>query len=153
MAYRIHRSIIVLSIMLLVSAVAVTSPVHAADQKSPSTPDNTALHNITCTVRAEVPFRSGGRIYGYARRTCTDNLDVANFTVRLQRYSNGSWVNHGVAYSTSSTAVNLYVFDDAACYNRGQTVSYRTRAHQEGFHGNWNEQTRTSASFTTSCPR
>jgi hypothetical protein len=136
--HRIRRSIAVLLIMLFVSAVGITSPAHA--------------HVITCSVNAETPFRDGGRIYGFARRTCDGTLDISNFTVQLQRYSNGSWVNHGVAYTTSSTAVNLYVFDNAACYNRGQWVRYRTRAHWEGFHGTWARDTDWSAGFGTSCP-
>lgn len=143
-------TVLVLTTLNLGNAVAAQSP--TAGSTTTSETDVTVQHLITCTVTPSIPIRSGGDIYAYGKRTCTDSPDVANLTIYLQRYSNGSWVNYGAPYTTNSTNTYIYAFDVNGCYNRGQTVTYRTRIVNEAFHGNWFTNSKNSASFTTSCP-
>lgn len=120
---------------------------------SPDSSTASFQHALTCTITPYIPQRTGGNIYGYGKRTCTDSPDTANLTIQLQRYSNGSWVNYGAAYTTNSTNTYIYAYDVNGCYNRGQTVSYRTMITNTAFHGNWFTNEKPSATFTTSCPQ
>ncbi len=95
-------------------------------------------HTVICVVTAQTPYRSTVtyRVIGRAIRECSGASDVANFTVQLQRWDGDSWNDWGRPATTSSTASYVSIYDSVNCPQSGY---FRTRAHEEGFHGTWTE--------------
>lgn len=116
--------------------------------QSPTVPGD--RHPVFCALSVYIPERIGNKIYGTATKKCNASPDVAYFYVQLQRLEGGVWKNYGAPVKSSSTRPTMTLTDWVYCPRTGYW-SYRTKAHLEGFHGNWFAENKYSAKFRTNC--
>lgn len=135
------------AVILLVSLCALLAPPlsgwAAAQEVEP-------MHAVVCEGTAEIPYRSGSKIWGYGAVKCNAPPDIFYMEVQLQRLESGVWKNYGApaTYNTPTTYKRLgdWVYCPGTGYH-----SYRTKLHFEGFHGTWDVTTKYSNSFRTNC--
>lgn len=115
------------------------APSALATQTTPAPPVQPAEvqpdHVISCNFWTDLPLLTNNQVEATGVRSCNGESDIDYMEVALQRW-NGDYWQDWVMVNSSSVQATLVLTAAEGCPTSGY---FRTRLHDEGFHGTWTE--------------